>query len=288
YTFTSGNARMTRNRILVLVGGAVVLLVGLSLGFGGNPLQLLPGTVFVTLVMIVGDRIRRGRQLAQEIAAQAREQQRLDAERQLQAERSRIARELHDVVAHSVSVMIIQAGAARRQMAVNPDAARQSLFNIEDTGRVAMVEMRRVLGVLRGDDPHGELAPQPSFEALDELVGNSADLPVRLSQPDPSALADLPPALGLSAYRVVQEALTNVRRHAGMVTIVDVVVRCDGDALTVEVLDDGRGASAANGQPGFGLVGMRERVGMFAGQLVAGPRVGGGWRVRATFPLQPS
>lgn len=288
YTFTTGNSRMTGRWILVVGGGSVALIVALNVGFGGSLLKVLPGAAFLTMVMIVGDRIRRGRELGREIATRAREQHRLDAERQLQDERSRIARELHDVVAHSMSVMIIQAAAARRQLASNPDRASEALVNIESTGRAAMHEMRRVLGVLRGDRPGIELAPQPSLDVLAELVANSADLPVQLRQPDPDELADLPPALGLSAYRVVQEALTNVRRHAGMVTVVDVVVRRDAHALTVEVLDDGRGASAFSDRAGFGLVGMRERVGMFAGQLTVGPRVGGGWRVRATFPLPAS
>ncbi|MEO5899369.1 MAG: sensor histidine kinase [Ilumatobacteraceae bacterium] len=297
YTFTTGNARVTVRWILVMGGGALALIVGLSIGFRGNLLKVLPGASFLTLVMIVGDRIRRGRELGREIAGRAHEQNRLDAERQLQDERSRIARELHDVVAHSMSVMIIQAAAARRQLASNPDRASEALLNIEETGRVAMHEMRRMLGVLRGGrsgqrgysglaGQHGaDLAPQPSLEGLVELIASSADLPVHFDQPDASVIADLPQALGLSAYRVVQEALTNVRRHAGPVTSVDVALRRSSDALTVEVLDDGRGASAANAQPGFGLIGMRERVGMFAGQLTVGPRVGGGWRVRATFPL---
>jgi signal transduction histidine kinase len=285
YTFTTGNPRVTINRILEVGGPALALIVALSIGFGGSPFKVLPGMAFLALVMVVGDRIRRGREMAREISAQAMEQNRLDGERQLQDERSRIARELHDVVAHSMSVMIIQAGAARRQLSTNPSRASAALVDIETTGRVAMYEMRRVLGVLRGDQSGAELAPQPSLATLVDLVASCADLPVRLEQPDVAALADLPPALGVSAYRVVQEALTNVRRHAGMVTIVDVIVRRDAQVLMIEVLDDGRGASAMNGQPGFGLVGMRERVGMFAGQLVAGPRVGGGWRVRATFPM---
>jgi signal transduction histidine kinase len=288
YTFTTGNARVTVRWILAMGGGVLALIVALSIGLGASPFKVLPGVSFLTLVMIAGDRIRRGRELGREIATQAREQNRLDAERQLQDERSRIARELHDVVAHSMSVMIIQAAAARRQLGSNPDRASEALVNIENTGRVAMHEMRRVLGVLRGGQPGAELAPQPSLEALVDLVAASADLPVHLEQPPPSALADLPPALGLSAFRVVQEALTNVRRHAGPVTVVEVVVRRDDTALTIEVVDDGRGASAANGQVGFGLIGMRERVAMFAGQLAAGPRVGGGWRVRATFPLPVS
>jgi signal transduction histidine kinase len=127
--------------------------------------------------------------------------------------------------------------------------------------------------------------PQPSVDSISELVDAAADLPVRLHTGDAGDLADVPAAVGVSAYRVVQEALTNVRRHAGIVHAVDVTLCRRAGELVVEVVDDGRGASVAEDTGGFGLVGMRERVGMFAGTLIAGPRPGGGWRVRASFPI---
>jgi signal transduction histidine kinase len=183
--------------------------------------------------------------------------------------------------------MIIQAGAARRQVRAHPDQAVGALENIESTGREAMSEMRRILGVLRSDgardgDDGVDLAPQPSLSALGDLVAASSDLPIELHTD--GDLDGVPAAVELSAYRVVQEALTNVRRHAGRVDHVAVAVQRADGRLTVTVEDDGRGASALAHDPGFGIIGMRERVGMFGGTLEAGPRSGGGWRVRAVFP----
>ncbi|MFN8020794.1 MAG: sensor histidine kinase [Acidimicrobiales bacterium] len=238
--------------------------------------------------LILGDNMRRRRERADELverAERAERERELLAAQQVQQERTRIAREMHDVVAHSLSVMIIQAGAARRQVRANPDRATESLETIEATGREAMTEMRRILGVLRAetsDTDAAELAPQPSLATLDDLVSAAGDLPISLHTE--GDLGSLPTAVELSAYRVVQEALTNVRRHAGRVDHVDVRVERTEGTLTVVVEDDGRGAGAVAGPPGFGLVGMRERVGMFGGRLDVGPRPGGGWRVRAVFP----
>ncbi len=245
--------------------------------------------------MVLGDNMRRRRERADELAERAERAERereLLASQQVQQERTRIAREMHDVVAHSLSVMIIQAGAARRQVRAHPDHAVASLEAIESTGREAMHEMRRILGVLRADGSGtdgvgadgGDRAPQPSLASLDDLLASSADLPVSLRTE--GDLGGLPAAVELSAFRVVQEALTNVRRHAGLVRRVDVVVARSGDALVVQVDDDGRGASAHEHahDPGYGIAGMRERVSVFGGRLDVGPRQGGGWRVRATFP----
>lgn len=249
--------------------------------------------------IVLGDNMRRRRERADELverAERAERERELLATQQVQLERTRIAREMHDVVAHSLSVMIIQAGAARRQLRANPDRATESLEAIEATGREAMTEMRRILGVLRDVDPGGTIAgisstdeatrsPQPSLAALDDLVAASADLPIGLHVS--GDLAALPAAIELSAFRVVQEALTNIRRHAGPVRRVEVRLEHVDGALTVLIDDDGRGASAASGEgQGYGLLGMRERVGVFGGHLDAGPRAGGGWRVRAVFPVQ--
>jgi signal transduction histidine kinase len=186
--------------------------------------------------------------------------------------------------------MIIQAGAARRLVVSNPQQAIGVLETIEHTGREAMSEMRRVLGVLRSDDLSGTAdgrAPQPSLTSLDDLLSATSDLPVSLHTE--GQINGLPPGVELSAYRVVQEALTNVRRHAGRVDRVDVAVTHAVDGLIVEVTDDGRGGSSHPDshaiEVGYGITGMRERVSMFGGSLNAGPRQGGGWRVRATFPL---
>lgn len=255
---------------------------------GDAPWQaIISAPVMFVGAMVVGDNMRRRREHVAELAERA---ERAERERELLAhqhvrdERTRIARELHDVVAHSVSLMVIQTAAARRQLSVDPDRADAALATVEDTGRTAMNEMRRILGVLRDEDGLRQLAPQPSLIDLDDLVATAADLPVTVHSS--GQLGDLPPGVEVSAYRIVQEALTNVRRHAGPVRQVDVNVARASGHLVVEVSDDGRGASVTPSPNGFGLVGMRERVAAYDGELVAGPRSGGGWRVRATFPLR--
>jgi signal transduction histidine kinase len=225
-------------------------------------------------------------------------------------ERARIARELHDVVAHSVSVMVVQAGAARRTLATSPGQATTALGQIESTGRQALVEMRRLLGLLRdgdgegGEAPGAALSPQPSLAHLESLAAaaREAGLPVEIvveGEPRP-----LPAGVDLSAYRIVQEALTNSLKHAGPARAR--VRLCYGrEALEVQVLDDGTAPgggelavvtlgpggllSVSSARPtaggGHGLIGMRERVALFGGTLEAGPRPGGGYRVAARLPL---
>ncbi|MCE9622552.1 MAG: sensor histidine kinase [Actinomycetia bacterium] len=238
--------------------------------------------------IVLGDNMRRRRERAAELverAERAERERELLAHQHVQDERSRIARELHDVVAHSVSLMVIQTAAARRRLAIDPAEADAVLTTVEDVGRTAMNELRRILGVLRDESGEQVLVPQPGLAALDDLAATARDLPVVLTCD--GQLDDVPAGIELSAYRIVQEALTNVRRHAGVVKRVDVsVVRMNG-SLSVEVSDDGRGAAAhlVASETGFGLLGMRERVAAYDGALVAGPRSGGGWRVMATFPV---
>jgi len=194
---------------------------------------------------------------------------------------------LHDVVAHHVSVMGIQAGAARSVMRTQPERAEEALTSIESSSRQAVVELHHLLGFLRRDDQQDGLAPQPDLSRLSELVadagggGGGDALQVRLQiegEPRP-----LPSTLELSAYRVIQEALTNTRKHADATTST-VRVAYRPTMLEIEVLDDGRGgAAAANG--GHGLIGMRERVGLHGGHLRAGSRPEGGFAVYATFPV---
>jgi len=257
---------------------------------GDAPWQAIISTPVMFLgSLILGDNMRRRRERVAELAERA---ERAERERELLAhqhvhdERTRIARELHDVVAHSVSLMVIQTAAARRQLAVDPAKADAAMATVEDTGRTAMQEMRRILGVLRDEDGQQVRAPQPSLAHLDQLLATAPDLPVSLHTE--GDLTDVPAGIELSAYRIVQEAITNVRRHAGPVHHVDVTVHRNNGTLMVEVADDGRGASAAASPNGFGLVGMRERVVAYEGELLAGPRKGGGWRVRATFPVRPA
>ena len=201
-------------------------------------------------------------------------------------ERTRIAGELHDVIAHSVSVMTIQAGAARLLLDEDPARARQPLIAVEQTGHQALQEMRRLLGVLRGPDRAADRDPQPGMAHLDGLLDQvrRAGLDVSLRRDgDPPRL---PPGVDLAAYRVVQEALTNVLKHAGA-SRADVHVRHGRDVLELEVLDDGRGPTAL-GDPrgGYGLVSMRQRAELYGGDLEAGPGPSGGFRVSARLPVR--
>jgi signal transduction histidine kinase len=203
-------------------------------------------------------------------------------------ERSRIARELHDVIAHAVSVMVVQAGAARRVADTRPEQARDAMTSIESTGRQALGEMRRLVGVLRHGDEPTSLDPQPSFADVPALVeeARKAGLEVELDvKGEPRPLAA---GVDLSAYRIVQEALTNVRKHAGPATV-EVRVRYGPHSLHIEVTDDGRSVSdhaSSNGNRGQGLIGMRERVALYGGKLEVGPRPHGGFRVLADLPLE--
>lgn len=206
-------------------------------------------------------------------------------------ERARIARELHDIVAHSISVMVIQAGAAE-QFVLSDERVREPLEAIRTTGQQALTEMRRLLGILRSDDAAAlSLAPQPGLASLDTLVEQArrAGLAVSVSvEGEPVAL---PPGIDVAAYRLVQESFSNVRKHARASTAT-VALRFQRSCLSIDVMDDGIGgavavAEAAGPGPveGHGLIGMRERVSLYGGQLSAGPRAEGGWRVRAELPL---
>jgi signal transduction histidine kinase len=202
------------------------------------------------------------------------------------AERRRIARDLHDVIAHSVSVMIVQAGAARLLLAEAPDRAVGPLLAVEETGRQALGEMRRLLGVLRGREFQAALSPQPGLAELEALLAQAraVGLPVELTVEGEAGA--LPKGVELAAYRIVQEALTNARKHAGPAQA-HVVVRYGKEELELEIRDDGR-ASPDGNSGGHGLVGMRERVALYGGELRAGSREGGGYAVRALLPLDAS
>ncbi|MEJ7569700.1 MAG: sensor histidine kinase [Gaiellaceae bacterium] len=198
-------------------------------------------------------------------------------------ERVRIARELHDVVAHSVSVIVVQAGAERMTLGKERPATTDVLLGIERTGREALVEMRRLVGVLRRGDEALELAPQPSLDRLDELIEHVRQAGLQVELTVEGAPAELAPGIDVSAYRIVQEALTNTLKHAGPARA-SVHVRYGRRRLEVEVADDGAGDSVFEGN-GHGLVGMRERIALHGGELEVGSRPGGGFAVRASFPL---
>ncbi|KUO17328.1 sensor histidine kinase [Streptomyces dysideae] len=256
-------------------------------------------TVPFALAWVLGDSIRTRRAYFAQLEERAT---RLEKEREAQAkvavaaERARIARELHDVVAHNVSVMVVQADGAAYVLDSAPDQAKKALETISSTGRQALAEMRRLLGVLRTGEHQegGEYVPQPDVEQIDDLVQQcrSSGLPVDFKvegTPRP-----LPSGVELTAYRIVQEALTNTRKHGGPNAGASVRLVYFDDGLGLLVEDDGKGAphelyeeGGADGR-GHGLIGMRERVGMVGGTLDAGPRPGGGFRISALLPLKPA
>lgn len=229
-------------------------------------------------------RYRRGREHALERLTVDLEREREEKARTAVAEeRIRIARELHDVVAHAISVIVVQARGGRRSLATDPAETGEALATIEATGSQALAEMRRLLGMLRRDDEEIALAPQPSLRYLDALAAQvrEAGLPVAVSiEGEP---VELPPGVDLSAYRIVQEALTNALKHAGPATA-RVIIRYRKNDLELEVADTGRGGTPAM-EKGHGLVGMRERVSVYGGKIEVGSRDGGGFTLRACLPL---
>jgi signal transduction histidine kinase len=249
---------------------------------------LFPG-LFGMLFWVVGRAMANRARLAAELheeALRAEEERQAEAVRAVADERRRIAREMHDVVAHSVSMMVIQAGGARRILDRDPARAVEAAALIERAGREALVEMRHLLGLLHAEDDPADYAPQPTLARLDALVerARAAGLPVELevhgSRPELSA------GLDLAAYRVLQEALTNVIKHGGCAPT-DVHVHYRADAVEVLVSDRGGGPVGARlTGSGQGLVGMRERVRMYGGELHAGRRRGGGFEVSARLPLE--
>jgi signal transduction histidine kinase len=232
---------------------------------------------------VISERTYRVRDMEARAARLQGEQERL-AQDAVAAERQRIARELHDVVAHSVSVMTVQAGAVRRLLRPDQERERAALAVIEATGREALTEMRRLVGLLKDDTVMPEYAPQPGLASLDVLLGTvrEAGLPVELTvDGTPRALA---PGLDLTAYRVVQESLTNALKYAGPAHAW-VTVRWRDHDLEVEVANDGHDGPV-DGDAGHGLAGMRERVALYGGRVESGPRDGGGFVVRARLPVE--
>ncbi len=229
------------------------------------------------------------------------------------AERTRIAREMHDIVAHSLSVIIAQADGGRYAAQAEPDAAVRSLATIAETGRAALTDMRQLLGVLRPPEPGGEVAPgsatradlarragtaapaapgdlvpQPAVADLNRLVEQVRDSGLEVSVVRVGTERPLPPGTGLTVYRICQECLTNVLKHGGPGVRASVLLQWSARSLVLEVTDDGRGAAAQSDGGGHGVLGMRERATMLGGTLAIGPRPGGGFRVRAEIPLPPA
>lgn len=292
--------------ILVFYAGGAVpserrAWVALAIGLAGGCVAVMIETgefsdLFFTLTFLIllpwgvgrilherGARERANRQRAERLDGEREQRVRTAA----QSERVRVARELHDVIAHSVSVMVVQAGGARMVMDSEPERAEDSLRSVERAGREALAEMRRLLGVLdSGADPR-ELAPQPGLADIESLVSRARSAGVATDLRIEGVATTIPPALDLCAYRIVQEALTNAIKHAGPAGA-EVCVRWAEDALELEVCDDGRGPIANGGASGgHGIAGMRERAALHGGIIHAGAGVKSGFAVRARLPLSP-
>jgi len=313
-----------RGAALISMPLATVLVIALFADTAPPiPARATPLLIFIP-IMIVGDAVHRWTRRADdsgERLRQAQAEHEAATRRALALERARIASELHDVVTHNVSMMVVMAGAARRVLSADPPEATKALRAVESSGRTAMTELRHLLGLLSppsvtadaggsagqlsapldaGSSPRGagDLAPQPGLDELREMVDRvvTAGLPVELHIT--GTPRDLPPGLGLAVFRVVQEALTNVIKHAGKPQT-EVRLTYEPAAMVVEVADSGRPIPAAGPAPdatgagvpcgaGIGLLGLQERVALYGGELAAGPRPGGGWLVKATMPVEPA
>jgi signal transduction histidine kinase len=258
-----------------------VSLAGLALLLAINALNFFTGTVEDSVFTMacssgawaLGEAARNRRLAIEE-----------ESQRAMSEEQARIARELHDVIAHSVSMIVVQAAAADDVFDERPDQARAALRSIEQAGREAMAELRRLLSAVRPGLETDPTEPQPGLDRLDELAESLRAGGLQVAVRREGEPADLPAGLDLSAYRIVQEALTNTLRHA-RATRADVTLSYTAEALEVDVLDDGRGAPANGGGSGHGLLGMSERATLLGGWLEAGPGPGGGYRVHARLPL---
>ncbi|GGT70707.1 sensor histidine kinase [Streptomyces lateritius] len=256
-------------------------------------------TVPFALAWVLGDSLRTRRAYfaqLEERAARLEQEREAQAKVAVAAERARIARELHDVVAHNVSVMVVQADGAAYVLDSSPETAKQALETISTTGRQALAEMRRLLGILRTGEHQeaGEYVPQPDVQQIEDLVEQVRNAGLTVDFRVEGTPRPLPSGVELTAYRIVQEALTNSRKHGGPEVGASVRLVYFDDGLGLLVEDDGRGATqemyedgGADGR-GHGLIGMRERVGMVGGTLDAGPRPGGGFRISALLPLKPA
>lgn len=285
-SFLLGNLREVRQArigLWIVLGSAAIIVYN-------QPDHTASSFVFIPMLFgiswLAGFALHSREEKAEEAEARAA---RAELEREAAArvavaeERARIARELHDVVAHAVSVMVLQVGAVRHKLPDTLEDQAEALQGVERTGRTALAEMRRLLGAMRREGDEAERAPQPGLEGLDALVVEvtRAGLPVRLHVDGDRV--PLSPAVDLSAYRIVQEGLTNALKHAHA-SSADVTLRFADDELEIEVRDDGRGAGPRSGK-GYGLIGVRERVKIFGGQMMAGSDADGGFVLRTRLPL---
>jgi signal transduction histidine kinase len=277
------DAFQARVGLAIVAGGATIIVYNIP-GDSGSALFIIPLEFAISWLAGYAFRERSEQAEAAEVRATQAEREREAAARVAVAEeRARIARELHDIVAHAMSVMVLQVGAVRHKLPETLAEDRDALLGVERAGRAALAEMRRLLGAMHDDGDGIEFAPQPGLDRLDALAENvrRAGLPVRLHVEGDAF--PLPRAIDLSAYRIVQEGLTNSLKHAGA-SYADVTVRYSSEGVQLQVRDDGVGSTTSDGL-GHGLVGMRERVKIYGGEMSAGTAPDGGFVLDARLPL---
>ncbi|WP_328772198.1 sensor histidine kinase [Streptomyces sp. NBC_00286] len=293
YTVASATDRPTTWRVGLLT---MTVLTGVAMLAGSMPWyeqENIGIFAWTGMAAAAGDAVRSRRAFVHAIRERAERAERTreeEARRRVAEERLRIARDLHDVVAHHIALVNVQAGVAAHVMDKRPDQAKEALAHVREASRSALNELRATVGLLRqSGDPEAPTEPAPGLNRLDELVGTfrNAGLPVEVARTDEGTA--LPAAVDLAAYRIIQEALTNVQKHAGTEAKAEVSVVRVGPNVEITVLDNGPGDDAEarldkNG--GHGLLGMRERVGALGGSCTAGPRYGGGFRVHAILPVK--
>jgi signal transduction histidine kinase len=252
----------------------------------GDGSAVLTGAVIIVAVWLFGDSVRQRREYAKQLEAARQEL----ADQAVTQERLRIARDLHDIVAHSISTIVVQSSVARDAIDVNQDAAREAIEHVQGISRSAMGEVRQLLGVLRlPDERRAPPSPSPKLAELDRLIAEAEGGGITVQSSIVGEESTLPAAVDLAAYRIVQEALTNVVKHAGG-SQASVTFHYGKDALTIEIVNDT--ANHSDGRPvltvdrgGLGIEGMRERVALLGGSFVAGPRDEGGFRIQAVLPV---
>jgi signal transduction histidine kinase len=284
----AGGRHLEGRRALLALGVAVVGITTVAVIWDSNDV-FFPVTFFCIVPWLVGRTLRNHTRLARELAEKAEQAEHARAEderRAIAAERSRIARELHDVLAHSLSVMVVQSGAARRIVERDPERAAQAAELVRDTGREALAELRHLFGPVRRGEGEALSGP-PSITRINQLAARAEAAGVNVQVAVEGTPVDLPPGVDLTAYRVVQEALTNTLKHAGSATAT-VRISYEPNEIVIRVEDDGApGAGALDESGGHGLLGMRERVGLYGGVIDAGPRTQGGFSVSARLPTRP-
>ncbi|MFD5226933.1 sensor histidine kinase [Streptomyces qaidamensis] len=290
YTVASTTDRPTTWRVGLLT---MTVLTGAAMAAGDLPWyaqENLGIFAWTGIGATAGDAVRSRRAFVQAIRERAEKAERTreeEARRRVAEERLRIARDLHDVVAHHIALVNVQAGVAAHVMDKRPDQAKEALAHVREASRSALNELRATVGLLRqSGDPEAPTEPAPGLDRLDELTGTfrSAGLHIEVARADQGT--SLPAAVDLAAYRIIQEALTNVQKHAGPQAKAEVSVVRVGPNIEITVLDDGSGEHETQDGGGHGLLGMRERVTALRGTLTTGPRYGGGFRVHAILPVK--